>query len=341
MLLEALGEGKLCVVDVSQLRGGPALILSGLILRRIFDHNQEQFTKAEPKTIPTIAVVEEAQSVLSSQSSGSDPYVAWVKEGRKYDLGAVLITQQPGSIPNELLSQGDNWFVFHLLSSGDLQNVKKANAHFSDDLLSALLNEPIEGQGVFWSSVGGKPYPLSVRILSFEGIYGNKKDNYQAPGIDTYAVRLRRKYDERLAEAQGRAALIVAADAPAPARVDGAPAPSLFDGVDDGEAAVAPAAGGGRVDALRAYKDHAVRALRANPEFQKSINTERGIPWGVVMGMLEKALPDSMENRNEVARGMVDEAVAAIVGTKGAAWETVRRDTAAKKNMLFIVRKKA
>jgi hypothetical protein len=146
MLLFALKHGKICVVDVSQLRGAPALVLSGLILQKIFDHNQAEFTSATPATIPTIAVVEEAQSVLSpSATSGEGPYVAWVKEGRKYDLGAVLITQQPGSISGEILSQGDNWFVFHLLSSGDLQSLKKANAHFSDDILSALLNEPIEG----------------------------------------------------------------------------------------------------------------------------------------------------------------------------------------------------
>jgi hypothetical protein len=51
-------------------------------------------------------VIEEAQSVLGNTGS-SRPYVEWVKEGRKYDLGAVLITQQPGSIHNEILSQGD------------------------------------------------------------------------------------------------------------------------------------------------------------------------------------------------------------------------------------------
>jgi len=92
MLLRALEDGKLCVVDVSQMRGQPALILSGLILSRIFDHNQRQFTMREPRTIPTIAVVEEAQSVLG-QGATEGPYVAWAKEGRKYDLGAVLITQ--------------------------------------------------------------------------------------------------------------------------------------------------------------------------------------------------------------------------------------------------------
>jgi hypothetical protein len=136
-LMHALKNGKLCLVDVSQMRGTQALVLSGLILRRIFEHNQEEFVKAQPETIPTIAVVEEAQAVLNDRSMAAEPYIAWVKEGRKYDLGAVLITQQPGSIPNEILSQGDNWFIFHLLSAGDLQNLKKANAHFSDDVLRA------------------------------------------------------------------------------------------------------------------------------------------------------------------------------------------------------------
>ncbi len=140
MLLPALRDGKLCIIDVSQMRGTPALVLSGLILRRIFDHNQAEFTKAQPQTISVIAVVEEAQAVLGNgDSSGEGPYITWVKEGRKYDLGAVLITQQSGAISSEILSQGDNWFCFHLLSAGDLRAIKSANAHFSDDLLASLL----------------------------------------------------------------------------------------------------------------------------------------------------------------------------------------------------------
>ncbi len=66
-----------------------------------FHHNRQEF-QADPKTIPTIAVVEEAEAVLQDKSSASEPYIAWVKEGRKYDLGAVLITRQPGSIPVEI-----------------------------------------------------------------------------------------------------------------------------------------------------------------------------------------------------------------------------------------------
>ena len=160
-LITALRAGTICVVDLSQMRGHRGRILAGLILQKIFDQNQAEWTKANPQTMPVIAVIEEAQSVLSNTSaSPEDPYVVWTKEGRKYDLGSVLVTQQPGSIDAELLSQGDNWFIFHLLSAQDLLSVKRANSHFSDDLLTSLLNEPIRGNGVFWSSAWERSYPI-------------------------------------------------------------------------------------------------------------------------------------------------------------------------------------
>src|SRR5262249_47135864 len=184
LLLNALRAGKLCVVDVSQMRGTQGYVLSGIILRQIFSKNQEEFTKADPETIPTIAVIEEAQSVLNERAAAAEPFIAWVKEGRKYDLGAVLVTQQPGSIPDEILSQGDNWFIFHLLSAGDLAHVKKANSHFSNDILSSLLNEPIVGQGVFWSSAKkDRTYPIALRVLSFEDLYTIRDANCRAPAV--------------------------------------------------------------------------------------------------------------------------------------------------------------
>ena len=197
-LMESLKKGKLCVLDISQLKGNQALILSGIILRRIFDHNQDEFTKAQPNTIPTLAVIEEAQSVLNDKSASAEPYIEWVKEGRKYDLGSVMITQQPGSIPNEILSQGDNWFVFHLLSASDLQNIKNANSHFSSDVLSGLLNEPIPGQGIFWSSSGGKPYPLGLRVLSFEKKYAVLDPEYEREPIGTFSDTLKKDYPSEI-----------------------------------------------------------------------------------------------------------------------------------------------
>ena len=316
MLLAALKEGKICVVDVSQMRGTPALVLSGLILRRIFDHNQEEFTKAAPETIPVIAVVEEAQAVLGSGgSSGEGPYIAWVKEGRKYDLGAVLITQQPGAISGEILSQGDNWFTFHLLSAGDLQAIKKANAHFSNDILSSLLNEPIPGHGVFWSSVGGKSYPIPIRVMSFEAQYSARDPEYNTAAIQTAAAALREKFEDALASSR-------AADRPVEPAADQtvqAPPPGEDEEGDKLSESDEPEEA---EDVLETYIQSAIRRLKNDPTFESTVRS-RGIPWKGVMERLKEGLPEVMTDRDQVAYQHVKRAMDDVFGAGG--WRTEKR----------------
>ena len=192
--MEALAQGKLCIVDISLLHDLNSLILSGMILRHLFEYNQREFTSARPRSIPAIAVIEEAQSVLTERSPAAEPHRDWVKEGRKYDLGCLLITQQPGSIPVEILSQSENWFVLHLLSIMDLKTLQHANSHYSQDLLSLLLNEFLPGHAVFWSSISSKPYPISLRILSFEHKYSPLDMNYEREAVPTFADTLKAQF---------------------------------------------------------------------------------------------------------------------------------------------------
>lgn len=328
-LLQSLKAGKLCVVDVSQLRGGPSLILSGLILRRIFDRNQEEFTKENPQSIPTIAVVEEAQSVLNERSSAAQPYIEWVKEGRKYDLGAMLITQQPGSIPVEILSQGDNWFIFHLLSAADLRAVKSANAHYSDDLLSSLLNEPIPGHGVHWSSVSGRPFPVSFRAMLFEGQYSTADPTYSNGPIDTFASRLR----------QQLSAEVTAVASPQPAQAASHGEDVNSDVYSETEAqTVEGAPVDFRSEAIRTAKER----LQSDPEFNDQLNRDIGIPWFVVQKKLEEFLPESMSDRNDLALQLVTEALTEIVGQENVAWKREKRATKKDptKNLVWIVKTK-
>lgn len=312
-LLAALREGKLCVVDVSQLRGHPALVLSGLILRRIFDRNQEEFTKESPQSIPTIAVVEEAQSVLNEKASAAQPYIEWVKEGRKYDLGAMLITQQPGSIPVEILSQGDNWFIFHLLSAADLRCVKAANAHYSEDLLSSLLNEPIPGHGVFWSSVArstpsgqqAMSFPIAFRAMLFERLYRTIDPTYRGNEIDTFARRLRSRLlgdIQHAINASGSAAAV----------------PDTPTITDEDDRTARPA------DFLRLARQSALATLKKDEDFWRNLNSN-GITWGVVKYKLKDALPDSLEDRDDMAYQMVSEAMNEFVGPQDEDWHTEKR----------------
>jgi hypothetical protein len=299
-LIRALSDGRLCVVDISQMRGPQGLALAGVILQRIFEHNQAEFTRKDPRSVPVIAVIEEAQSVLgSSAGPGEGPFVSWVKEGRKYDLGAVIVTQQPGSIPAEILSQGDNWFVFHLLAEGDLRALQRANAHFSDDLLSSLLNEPLPGHGLFWSSASETPYPIPVRALLFEKSFQPADPLYDRPAVDCYAARLKHRLKNALDEA-------VAASGGQPVTVNQA------------------------VDATETFKTAAIRKLARDEQFQAGVRADRGIKWGFVQHILAGYLPgtfgqDEKERSDWVYRhGLVKRALSEILGENG--WRSTTRD---------------
>lgn len=315
MLFEALSQGKLCIVDASQMRSGQAMTLSGLILRQIFDRNQKEFTEAESRTIPTIAVVEEAQAVLNERASAAEPYITWVKEGRKYDLGALLITQQPGSIPTEILSQGDNWFIFHLLSSADLLNLQRANAHFSEDLLSALLNEPIPGQGVFWSSVGGKPYPVPVRVLSFEQMYSTLDPHYTRDAVDTFAHNLKSQYQQVVEQALFYAAQSAKEELIPPQGAAG-----------DEVSSDSP-------DVLEISKRQAIDALERDTNAMQRIRQE-GVAWRTLIGILESHIPAQFQDRNRIANNLVRAALKKFFGQEGEGWHTYR-DTE-RNNTLYV-----
>ena len=148
-----------------------------------------------------IVVIEEAQSVLGKYLEESSPFVEWVKEGRKYDLGAIMITQQPGSMAPEIMSQSDNWFAFHLLSEGDASTLGRYNSHYSHDVLSHIIGEPIPGNCYMWSAPK-QPFVLPVRVRNFEELYGtNVKSSENEPAYQNPPAKIfREKANQRFKE---------------------------------------------------------------------------------------------------------------------------------------------
>ena len=323
-LIRALRAGKLCIVDISRMRGAAGLTLSGIVLRHIFGHNQQQFTRADPEPIPTIAVIEEAQSVLGGGQSGESAYEEWVKEGRKYSLGAVLITQQPGAIPGELLSQGDSWFLFHLLSAGDLRAIKAANSHFSDDLLSSLLNEPLPGNGVYWSSVAGdvdqagNAYPIPLRVLSFEETYEVRDPDGKLPPVEGFVSKLTSSSEGRLSEAKER----IIAGAQPQDESDQSDKDAVEEvNSEEGTDADGPEQG---IDRDEIYRRAAIEKFREDPGVDEWIERQGAMPWrGIVVKLEEAVSEDAVVNRNSWAYDLVPEALNEVFGKDG--WDTEQR----------------
>lgn len=308
LLLAALKAGKLCVVDVSQMRGTQGYILAGIILRQIFSKNQEEFTAAEPETIPTIAVIEEAQSVLDDRAAAAEPFISWVKEGRKYDLGAVLVTQQPGSIPDEILSQGDNWFIFHLLSAGDLGQVKKANSHFSNDILSSLLNEPITGQGIFWSSAKkDRAYPIAIRVLSFEDQYQMRDRAYNVEPVTTFAAGLRSEADNVRQQALDMGAIDLSSE-PQPASEQSSGHDELI------------------IDNEILYRRLAKEAIESDAKAMAGLEGD-GFPWGGLNKLIAGSLPRTATDPRNTAFQLVAPTLTDLFGAQPLGWHTFKSAT--------------
>lgn len=180
-IIEELKQNRVVIADVSLLGSEDGLAITGLLMRRIFQHNVRHLTDVGGQTVRCLTVLEEAQTMLGDRElDDRDVFVRWVKEGRKYGLGCVLVTQQPNSISNQIISQGDNFFVLHLLNEGDLQTLKRHNAYFSDDILEFIRSEPIPGNCYFWS-VPSQPYVLPARVCNFETVCQRSAETATAP----------------------------------------------------------------------------------------------------------------------------------------------------------------
>jgi uncharacterized protein len=169
-ILEELRQNRVVIVDISLLGSDDGHVITGMLLWRIFQHNVRHLTDLAQPTVRCLTVLEEAQTLLSDRTlDDRNVFVRWVKEGRKYGLGCILITQQPSSISGQIISQGDNFFVLHLLNENDLQTLKQHNAYYSDEILGFIRGEPIPGNCYFWSAPS-QPFVLPARVCDFESV---------------------------------------------------------------------------------------------------------------------------------------------------------------------------
>ena len=169
IIKEALRMGRVVIFDISRVDNHTARLASSIIIKEIFEENKENFIKSAGQSlIKATFVLEEAHTVLSDPRYTSTPsaFIDLAKEGRKYEMGGIFITQQPGSIPAEIISQGDNFFVFHLLSRSDLDVLANVNAHYSSDIITQILSEPIRGKSYMWTS--HQPFVIPINVANFE-----------------------------------------------------------------------------------------------------------------------------------------------------------------------------
>ena len=174
-VMDYLKQGKTVIVDLSLRDSVDASIISTILVRKLFEHNKEKFTSDNPKdVINTVIFVEEAQNVLSDElvKATANPFVKTAKEGRKFGIGMVAITQRPSAISEEIRTQAENFFAFHLGNSDDIKALIKSNVNYEGVIANFIQRETIPGNLYMVSSE--QAFALPIRVKLFEELVENK-----------------------------------------------------------------------------------------------------------------------------------------------------------------------
>lgn len=159
----ALREGSLVIMDLSRYSADMALRIVNTTLDYLLYLRQARIDRSGH---PVVAILEEAQNFLSQNHVDQDEVAArWAKEGRKYNLGLIYVTQQPGVIAEEIISQTDNFFALHLLGEMDVKALKRANPLYAG-YEGFLQREPVAGNAYVYSAPS-QAYVLPVRLREF------------------------------------------------------------------------------------------------------------------------------------------------------------------------------
>ncbi len=164
-----LGTGKTVVIDLSLKDSVDASIISTILVRKLFEHNKENFTGNTPeKVIETVIFVEEAQNVLSTElvRSNANPFVRCAKEGRKFKLGLVAITQRPSAISDEIRTQAENFFALYMGNTDDIKALVRSNINYDGVISTFIQRETIPGN--LYMVTSDRAFVVPIRVHEFE-----------------------------------------------------------------------------------------------------------------------------------------------------------------------------
>jgi hypothetical protein len=153
------------ILDISGLPNEVAGPLTAMLARLLFQYKLYQI-RSERKRDPILLVCEEAHRYVPDR--GEAEYAAAqnairriAREGRKYGLGLMLVSQRPADIESTVISQCGTWLVLRLTNSADQQHV----ARFLPDGLSGMTRVlPALGQQEAIFVGEGAALPARIRI---------------------------------------------------------------------------------------------------------------------------------------------------------------------------------
>ena len=119
-------KSKITIMDMSGIPFDIVNTVAALIARIAFDFN---FWNPNRRDLPILLVFEEAHNYLTHSGAGSKAAVRTVeriaKEGRKYGVSCMIVSQRPSEISETILSQCNSFVILRLLNPVDLAYMRR------------------------------------------------------------------------------------------------------------------------------------------------------------------------------------------------------------------------
>lgn len=161
-------EKNLRIVDVSGLPNEVAGPLTALIARLLFQYKLWQ-TREEREKDPVLFVCEEAHRYVPNHGEAQykeaqEAVRRIAKEGRKYGVGLMLISQRPSDVEATVLSQCNSWIILRLTNSNDQEHVAK---FLPDSLvgLTKMLPALTRREAIFVGEAAALPSRIKINKL--------------------------------------------------------------------------------------------------------------------------------------------------------------------------------
>lgn len=121
-------KGAMQIIDLSGVPNEVAGIASAVIARTLFNYKVWE-TRKERESGPILLVCEEAHRYVpntgeAQYEAAQDAIRRIAKEGRKYGLGLILVSQRPSEVEATVLSQCNSWIVLRLTNEKDRDHVR-------------------------------------------------------------------------------------------------------------------------------------------------------------------------------------------------------------------------
>jgi len=166
-ICDELENGKIVIIDTSNFSGAVEILIGSLIATEILNKYRSYKMEGALNDKPVISIVlEEAPRVLGKEvlEKGSNIFSTIAREGRKFKVGLMAITQLPSLIPREILANMNTKIILGVEMQPERQAIiESASQDLSND--SRTIASLDTGEALISSNFTKFAIPIKVPLF--------------------------------------------------------------------------------------------------------------------------------------------------------------------------------